>query len=74
MCRCTCSTDTESLALADMSIRAVVPRFSGVRRKRPESTSTIHVYWSQDEYETYPQSPHENKFYSVYGCSVAAAV
>ena len=33
MCRCTWSTDTESLALADMAIRAIEPRCAALGRK-----------------------------------------
>ena len=45
MCRCTWSTDTESLALADMAIRAIEPRcVRGSAVKDPQNRSVLFMF------------------------------
>ena len=45
MCRCTWSTDTESLALADMAIRAIEPRcVRGSAVKDPQNRPVLILF------------------------------
>ena len=45
MCRCTWSTDTESLALADMAIRAIEPRcVRGSAVKDPQNRPVLFMF------------------------------